>query len=91
MDGGPSTIELLRDRTVAVLVWIELLANLGFGATATALGWQAYTATATRWCSACWGWRSSCPPPCSRFRPGTWPTATTAGSWPRPGWRPRRA
>jgi len=35
--------ELLRDRTVGLLLSVELLTTLGFGATATALGWQAYS------------------------------------------------
>ena len=39
---APSPRELLRDRTVAVLVGLELLSSLAHGATLTALGWQAY-------------------------------------------------
>lgn len=41
---GPATTTraLLRDRTVAVLVAVELLSSLSMGATVTALGWQAY-------------------------------------------------
>ena len=35
--------ELLRDRTVGLLLSVELLTTLGFAATATALGWQAYS------------------------------------------------
>ena len=33
----------MRDRTVALLVSVELLMSLGFGATATTLGWQGYS------------------------------------------------
>jgi MFS family permease len=35
--------ELLRDRTVTLLLGVELLMSLGAGATATALGWQGYS------------------------------------------------
>jgi MFS family permease len=34
---------LMRDRTVGLLVSVELLMSLGFGATATTLGWQGYS------------------------------------------------
>ena len=37
-----STVELLRDPPVALLVAVELLTALALGATVTALGWQAY-------------------------------------------------
>src|SRR6476620_4719813 len=33
----------MRDRTVGLLVSVELLMSLGFGATATTLGWQGYS------------------------------------------------
>src|SRR6476469_6629099 len=33
----------MRDRTVGLLVGVELLMSLGFGATATTLGWQGYS------------------------------------------------
>jgi MFS family permease len=35
--------DLLRDRTVGLLLSVELLTTLGWGATTTALGWQAYS------------------------------------------------
>ena len=35
--------ELVSDRTVALLLGVELLMSLGSGATATALGWQGYS------------------------------------------------
>ena len=38
---GITTWTLLRDRTVAVVVAVELLSSLAMGATVTALGWQA--------------------------------------------------
>ena len=43
MSESLSLRELLRDRTVGLLLSVELLTTLGFGATATALGWQAYS------------------------------------------------
>ncbi len=43
MTDSLSLRELLRDRTVALLLSVELLTALGFGATATALGWQGYS------------------------------------------------
>jgi Bacterial protein of unknown function (DUF894). len=33
----------MRDRTVGLLVSVELLMSLGFGAPATTLGWQGYS------------------------------------------------
>ena len=42
MKPATTTRALLRDRTVAVLVAVELLSSLSMGAMVTALGWQAY-------------------------------------------------
>ena len=43
MSESLSLRELLRDRTVGLLLSVELLMTLGFAAAATALGWQAYS------------------------------------------------
>lgn len=43
MSDGLSLRELIRDRTVVLLLSVEMFTTLGFAATATALGWQAYS------------------------------------------------
>src|SRR3954453_15192438 len=41
-DGPHASLALLRDRVVSKLLAVELFSGLAQGATATALGWQAY-------------------------------------------------
>ena len=43
LSDGLSLRELIRDRTVVLLLSVEMFTTLGFAATATALGWQAYS------------------------------------------------
>jgi len=55
-------------RIVTVMVAVEILTSLALGATATALGWQAYERQHDPLVLACWAWPSSSRRCCWRCR-----------------------